>query len=82
MTDTVAHHLLKAQIEHNTVRAQRNLLLAALKELLRNNARPISKPIGAPYSPARLDWQGKVLAYGDAERAIVLCEKENPNAGQ
>lgn len=75
MTDTVASHLVKAQTTHNETRAQRNLLLEALRNVIGMVREPCSRPIGAPNSAARQEWEWERRTYAEAQRAIALCDK-------
>jgi hypothetical protein len=57
----------------------RNLMFAAVVDALRQMAecnRPCSKPIGAPHSPARLDWEQQCRAYENARLILSICGKD------
>ena len=69
---THAHHIMKATTLHHETRDQRNLLLDALELLLAVTPPVCSHPIGAPYSPARREWEGQSIAIAGAKKAIAL----------
>lgn len=70
--DSVAHHVLKAQTIHNTVKAERGLLRMALLGMV--EAHPVVlAPMAPPGTFLRAQQERQIYARAMANRALAEC---------